>query len=392
MTFSAASCLSLSLARSWSRSLSFFRLRETTIMFAALLALVPNTVQAEETKQHLPAETYVGSISWAPGGKRLVVGYRKHVAAIMDAASGDVLMELDPRKESVVDRRFTIKADTNMLRDNWCPVSWSPDGKYVAVCHYLNVFIFDASTGKLLKMRSSERGKDFDPERRWNPILPRDAAGNTGSDSWREVLSYVTGLVWSKDSKKLAIADANGVHVVDIASGKELYTYEPMRHKTYSVSWSADGSKLAAISFNFSEKFKSLHIWNAETGKTIRELKGIKHAVWSPDSKYLAFDRHHGIEIYDPVSDKVRNEIATRDDFPLFYWSPDGKSLAVSDSEDIVVIVDAASGKKVTSYRSEKGKDFEDVFPAVFSWSPDGRSIALGLEDYTVGFWKPSVK
>ncbi len=363
--------------------------RQVLKALAATAAFGPFWMEQASAQSTLPTETFVASLSWAPDNARIAVGYKKHAAAIIEFGTGRVLQELYPKTLAPVDMRVSKTAEVNMARTNWYPIAWSPDGKLVAINHYLTVYVLDAKTGRVVNSRTSQRGRDFNPIRAENPLLPKKP-GMSG-DGWREIMSYVASVSWCNDSKRLAIADANGTHIWDATTGKELYTYEPMQHQTYCTSWTKDGKLLAACSFNFGEKTKSLHVWDAASGKTVTEVKGIKHLTFAPDSRLLAYDDYKGIIIYDTMTKKVRNRIETKDEFPTFYWSPDGKSLAVSSVDDFVLIVDSLNGAVKDNYRkSFKGK-FVDVFPSVFSWSPSGKRLAVAREEYNVGFWIPKV-
>jgi WD40 repeat protein len=363
--------------------------REVLKTLFATAAFGPLFLERAIAAPVLPIETFVASLSWAQDSSKIAVGYKQHAAAIVEAASGRVLKELYPKTLAPVDKRISVTAEVNMARTNWYPISWSPDGKLIAVNHYLTVYVLDAQTGRVVSSRTSERGRDFNPERAEDPLLP-SKKGMSG-DGWREILSYVASVAWAPDSRRLAISDANGTHIFDATTGRDIYTYEPMQHQTYCTSWSKDGKFLAGVTYNFSEHFKSLHIWNAADGKTVTEFKGIKHLCWAPDSKLLAYDEYRGIAIYDTVTKKVRNRFKTRDEFPSFTWSPDGKHLAVSDRDDCVLIHDALTGLVKANYRKSCGGSYADVFPAVFAWSPDGKKIAIGREEFTVGFWSPKL-
>src|SRR5205085_869028 len=62
-------------------------------------------------------------------------------------------------------------------------------------------------------------------------------------------------------------------------------------------------------------------------------------------------------------------------------WSPDGKRIASSSSDNTVQVWDATSGKLVYTYRGNS-----DTVSAV-AWSPDGKRMASGCSDHTVRVW-----
>jgi len=165
-----------------------------------------------------------GNVTYSPDGKLLAYN-DLNTTRIMDVASGDELMALDPFESVTVDVVFN--------RDGTRLADADVDGK---------VRIHDSKSGKTLI--------EFQ--------LPPE------SDGFQQ-------MVFNPDGKRLAIAAGDGAYVYDATTGKLLLKYrghgEGVRNS--GIAFSPDG-KLIASSGNDS----TIKVWDAETGADIFTLSG----------------------------------------------------------------------------------------------------------------------
>ncbi|MFI3136681.1 MAG: Tol-Pal system beta propeller repeat protein TolB [Methylococcaceae bacterium] len=183
-------------------------------------------------------------------------------------------------------------------------------------------------------------------------------------------IAYVT-TAGGKDQKsyRIQVADADGYNSKTVASSKE-----PLM----SPAWSADGKKIAYVSFE--TKRSAIFIQTLATGQRqkISGFRGINGApAFSPDGSQLAVtlskDGDPNIYVVDINSQSLRrvtqgNVIDTE---PV--WSPDGANIVFTSDR----------GGKPQLYRvSSQGGPvkritFKGTYNARASFSKDGRKIAM---------------
>jgi WD40 repeat protein len=203
--------------------------------------------------------------------------------------------------------------------------------------------------------------------------------------------------------------------VWEVATGKQRQvlshrrTLGPVQGYDYfrfDVAWSPDGRRLAT-SLDSAENWSSpLQIWDAATGRRVRELGGRPEGApeapaWSPNRQRLAavWD---GITVWDPATGKTVRTLANdpwpgaSNDWPpdTLAWSPHGTYLAARNFNDYygsatdnvapIRIWSVATGKPVYLLR-QPGAYLEG--PA---WSPDGTRLACAASDGTLRLWEVS--
>jgi tricorn protease len=102
------------------------------------------------------------------------------------------------------------------------------------------------------------------------------------------------------------------------------------------------------------------------------------HPAWSPDGKTIAYttDARGEHQIALRPADGAAEKILTQFKTGFLYtplWSPDSKRLAVSDANNHLWLVDAASGKTTQVCHNPLGEIHDQAF------SPDGRWLAYSL-------------
>jgi Tol biopolymer transport system component len=152
---------------------------------------------------------------------------------------------------------------------------------------------------------------------------------------------------------------------------------------------SPDGKHLALNSFH---QHATGSLWLIDlTSNTTTPLTTDPHAqsdpVWSPDSRYVAFNLlPNGGS--DPPFLVQKIEIATQQSQPIYGdherhwvedWSPDGAFLLTHDTKTFSIIPVTGNSKPKTLYSSSSVKD-------EFHLSPDGQVIAYG--DNRTGTWE----
>jgi WD40 repeat protein len=240
-------------------------------------------------------------------------------------------------------------------------LGFTPDGGTL-VTHGPEVQTMDLATGK--------RGRVFEP-------------GTTGPAS---------GAALSPDGKRLATANAAGIHLWEFATGKHLRSFGSGDYRR--VCFSPDGKLLAALLMN--DLHKQLELRDAETGKErwswtpgFRPLSGI---AFTPDGKTLiangwAFWRtppfaDNTIRFLDVGTGEERQEIDTGTGVPYrISVSPDGKLVAAVclrgalPPDRHVRVWEANGGREVLDLESPDEDYSHRKYLSAAVFTPDGKSL-----------------
>jgi WD40 repeat protein/serine/threonine protein kinase len=136
------------------------------------------------------------------------------------------------------------------------------------------------------------------------------------------------------------------VCVMDLRTGKELWTAAAASHYVTTLTFSPDGQTLATAT-GFDET--DIRLWDVATGQETGRLEG--HGSWVGS---------------------------------LVFW-PDGKKLASASADQTIRVWDVASRKCLDVLRGHR----QEVWRLALL--PDGKTLVSGCKDGTVSFWDTSV-
>lgn len=144
------------------------------------------------------------------------------------------------------------------------------------------------------------RKGDFSPDDQCFVALDGEGSGQlrhlTTKRDWPLELKQVTGTAFSPDGRWLAAVSVLGIgHLYDTATGGRTATLQGFLQGTHSVTFSADGQRLA-IGSNGNEAIK---LWDVESLQELLTLKGqgsmFNSTTFSPDGNVLASSNSRGI-------------------------------------------------------------------------------------------------
>jgi WD40 repeat protein len=337
---------------------------------------------------------------WSPDGRRLAISFGiwgagdprpKDSLRIWNVETGQVEQMLQAPDSHIA---FT-------------DVAWSPDGREVAAA-FQGVNVTQTGPGSTMTTFSDEGTLRY-----WDPA--------TGGKIFDLPTSLFAGdIAFSPDGRYLAAGVGGGVKLMDPATGSttRLLVAAEDSEATKSLSWSADGQRLAMGSM-----MGSVAVWSADSGQTLRVLPGHfwpgDDVFWSPDGRRIAttsldgrlhmWELSSGRALEKPDFDDVDQlspdwkRVLTRSGAPGFEvrsietgelaaplvsgmtfmggvtWSPESSRLAISGADKIIRIYDVADGVQTSSFRGpETGIN-------ALEWSPDGALLASAGWDGIVG-------
>ncbi|QDU21931.1 serine/threonine-protein kinase [Urbifossiella limnaea] len=281
----------------------------------------------------------VTSVSFSPGGTRLVTGSWDNTAKVWDTRTGTPLVELQGG-------RAWVKS-----------VCFSPDGTRIVTASGQTAKIWGArtstlglelngTTGKVTCMSFSPDGTRFFTGGRTAKV--RDVrTGKHLLDLPVSEVEEVTSASFSPDGTRIATGTNDGtIRVWDALTGKSLFAIEDeeVDGPVTSVSFSPDGTRIVTASpFETTAK-----VWNALTGKHLFDLPGHERNVrtagfsldgkrivteggwnYGPTGEWKVWDAQTGREIKgEPIPQTLR----------FGELSPDGKIFAHRDGDRIVLI------------------------------------------------------
>jgi hypothetical protein len=272
-------------------------------------------------------------------------------------------------------------------------LSYSPDGKLIALAGFQEVRLLDPASKKVLAQLTGEadavRAIAFSRD---GKLLA--AAGGLPARSgevkiWDvaqpKVLQTIHGhadcifaVAFSPDGKSIATASYDKlIKLWDVNSGKEVRTFKDHIDAIYALVFTPDGQRLISGAAD-----RTIKIWNVATGERLYTLSdpqdGINTVALDPTGKFVTaggLDKTIRIwELGDKSAKLVNTLIAHEDAILRLAWSPDGKRLLSSSADRSVKMFNAAD-------LSELGTFPEPDWVYGLQWSPDGKAFAIGRFD-----------
>lgn len=253
---------------------------------------------------------------------------------------------------------------------------FSADGKYLGVIGRpgRRLRVLDFATGKeLLSVDMAE------PRFGANPNV-------FGGD---RVASH--GAIW--DGKRMQAV----VRVWDLTTGAEVRTLrDAPDSSSESLTLSRDGKYVAVATMNRAPA--GITAWRVDDGKEVLKLQTVREMVrdltFSPDGSLLAagcdaFREGATVRFWDTRTGAEVPLLREQGAGYLLTFSPDGRTLAQvvaggqlpNDPKPVVQLVELATGKVRAEFGGHRGRILALAF------SPDGRTLATGGTDTTVLLW-----
>ena len=304
---------------------------------------------------------------WSGAGEQPVYNVGKIVAADLKRSGRFRTLP----EQDMVSRPHSAKqvnlSDWRRLNQEYLVVGnvSSRGGKY-----QINFDLMDLSGKKLLSSKITSEPKDIrSSAHQISDLVYEKLTDERGAFNTR--VAYITSLGRGQGRPKVAlqVADADGHGAQTIVS-----SHDPIM----SPAWSADGRRIAYVSFERGRP--GIYIQEVFTGKRtkITSFNGINGApAWSPDGNRLAMtlskDGSPDIFIYDLSTGGLRKMTShyAIDTEPT--WSPDGRKIAFTSDRGgkpqiYEVPVSGGKPKRIT---------FTGKYNARATYSPDGKSMAM---------------
>ncbi len=195
------------------------------------------------------------------------------------------------------------------------------------------------------------------------------------------------GSVLSRDGRLLAVTGPGSgkVLVWDVVRGKTLHELVVGGQVTWSTAFSPDGKMLAVPSGK-----GNCAVFDLATGQMLQHLAtGPFYQVeFSSDGRILASAGEEKLAFWEIATGKERFQVRAR--AGVYYYpvdfSPDGKSLIAgtasrSGQQRSLCLLDASTGQRLHQFKGHPGG------ASSFAFSKDGNRVAVSADDFTVLIW-----
>jgi WD40 repeat protein len=291
-------------------------------------------------------------------------------------------------------------------------LSFSPDGKNLAVARGGSIEIRDAEDPKLAVKSSFRAHQDsvlslaWSPDsctlgtgayqrvRFWDPI-----SGQLRSEFGSDLVGEVNAMVWSLDGTALWVGDSLPgrsafVRRFGWPEGKLTGTWKAHDDSLFGLALSPDGKWLATAGAD-----KLARRWNSENGELLSVYEGhtshVLAVVWDPLNPRMATagaDRE--LKVWDRDSreqDAVLGD--KRQVFSCLAWAKDGTRLAAltdrGNGSLFSAIQKHTGAQSSTAATVQKMESVDAVFQSI-AFYPDGSRVVGGASDGRIFVWKAS--
>jgi WD40 repeat protein/predicted Ser/Thr protein kinase len=330
--------------------------------------------------------------------KNDLVHLRDLLAYSTDGASAHNDPALDPRGfEWYFWRRKLSSGHQSFIGRS--SVAFSPDGQRIAFVTDNGVQVTEMMNGHGTRVLNPKSGAGWIESAATCPDGGKIASGDSigmirliDRRTSQELLMRghtrsVTGLAFSPNCDRLASSSADRtVRLWDVATGREICSFQRHTDRVSGVSYSPDGNRIASGSYD-----GTIRIWDSMTGLQSLEIRGdagpVLSVAFSPDGRRLAAaDSFKGIRVRDAISGEVRSILGQARDSSLrgytcAAYSTDGRRLAAARSDSTLTIWDTSNGQELVALKGHSS-------PVVsLAFSPDGTKLASASDIREVKVW-----
>jgi WD40 repeat protein len=187
------------------------------------------------------------------------------------------------------------------------------------------------------------------------------------------------------DPHLLASAGADGtVRLWDAGTGRPQRTLRPNDKGIAGLAFSPDGTRLAAAVHDRTARLWDTTTWQEVPPSPLASSSGGVSVAFSPDGRLLASacNARRSLHIWDAATGKLTRELPNQWVHTCVAFHPDGRHLALANVDGTVRVWDVTTGEEVVSPPLRHGASATSV-----AFSPDGQRLASGSWDHTVKVW-----
>lgn len=292
--------------------------------------------------------------------------------------------------------RFQIDL-TSLYPSNQCPVqtvaqSISPNSQILAVSSYsLERACGGAVNNSTLVLWNAQRGNRIITLVRGQAIESSAYGGQAQEPSTeqdRMVGDVANAIAFTPNSQRIAAGMADGtVRIWSATTGQLERTLTGHRYAVRAIAISPDSTRLVSASSD-----QTIKVWNLQTGQLIRtisldESDGVVNTVKiSPNGARVAIATNRNeLQLRDlSTGQLIRTFVEATTPQP--YWmpivfSPDGRFVATSDSDNSVKVWNANTGARLITLRGH------ETTVRGLAFSPDSQTLASSSSDYSIRLW-----
>ncbi len=275
-------------------------------------------------------------------------------------------------------------------------ITYSPDGKYLAVAASIGIWLYDMKTYQEVALLTGNAGPvssvAFSPDGSTivsgydsGGILVWEVKTGKRKQTLPTVQEWVSSVAFSPDGKTIASGGAceeglcPGITLLDIQTGEQLKSFGGL-YTTLSLSFSPDGKTLASSGDEWNS---NVRLWDVQTGELLRTLekrtafedfegRDVNSVVFSPDGNMIASGSGNGsIRLWNANTGKfIKYFEGHTKSVNSVAFSPNGNTLMSAGAEGVCL------------WHVNTGEFIED-FPLhttspSAAFSPDGRTFAIG--------------
>lgn len=286
----------------------------------------------------------------------------------------------------------------------------SPDGRWLAVSGYHEVFLLEATNwtlrARLLGESPRIESLAFSPDSsrlavsagapaRFGEIQVWEVPGTNELQSWKLGTDSLFGVSWSPEGSRLAFGSADkSVRIIGVSDGQEQMKFDNHSDWTFRTVWTADGTRLLSGS-----RDRALKLISVSHGQFIDDINKLIEPVVSlakhPQEEWVAYGgAEGGVRLYRMKENQERtagnNDVNLVREFErqpgavhAVAFSPDGSLLAVGGVGGEVRVYQTADGTKAATLDGPGGAVFALAF------TPDGQRLVTGGFDGLIRVFDP---
>jgi COMPASS component SWD3 len=203
-------------------------------------------------------------------------------------------------------------------------------------------------------------------------------------------------VAWSRDSRILGSAsDDKCVNIWNVETGKLLRILRGHTHAVTSIDFNYKGNLVASGSAD-----ENVRVWDVNQGRCLKTLAAHSDPIaavhFSRDGTLLVSASHDGlIRLWDTASGHCLKTLVSQEKSPLTFvrFSPNGKYLLASAMDGSLRLWDYLKGAAIKTYNIKDAKENKYSCASTFLIEDDGSAyIVQGDGDNGIAIWDAQTK